>query len=63
MATQSWVQAATVVPARVPKAREVDATSPTAVTSWISSWCVCAVPATEVQTKIKSKTSSPVIVR
>lgn len=50
MAIQSWVQAATAVRARVPTAREAGVTSLTAVTSWLSSWCVCAVPATEVQT-------------
>lgn len=48
--TLSWALAATVVPACVPRARGVDVTSQTAVTSLLSSWRVFAVPATEVHT-------------
>lgn len=57
-AIQSWVRAATVAPACVLKARRVDATSPTAVMSWLSSWCVCAVLATKVDTHTHSSMDS-----
>lgn len=46
--TRSWAQEATVAPACAPMGRAVDATFPTAVTLWLTSWCVCAALATKV---------------
>lgn len=48
--TRSWAQEATVAPACAPMGRAVDATFPTAVTLWLTSWCVCAALATKVYT-------------
>lgn len=48
--TRSWAQEATVDPACAPTGRAVDATFPTAVTHWLTSWCVCAALATKVHT-------------
>lgn len=50
MATQSWAQVTTVAPACAPMARAVDASFLTAVTCWVTSWCVCAARATKVHT-------------
>lgn len=50
MVTRSWVRGATVAPACALMGRAVDGSFPTAATFWLTSWCVCAAPATKVRT-------------